>query len=343
MSDTSGRLLRLLSLLQSPREWPGGELAAQLRVSLRTVRRDVERLRDLGYPVRATMGPVGGYRLVAGKALPPLLLDDEEAVAIAVGLRVAAVQAVAGIDDASVRALAKLEQVLPSRLRARVGSLRAATVPLPVQDAPAVDPDTLTVLATAAANRERVRFGYRSVDGTDSVRLVEPYRLVPAGRRWYLVGYDVDREDWRNFRVDRVGEPRPTGVRTAPREPPGGDAAAFLTGRLYSLAPTYTAVATLHAPLRDMAARLGGAAADLEPVDDRSCRLRSHADTLEWLAVRLTTLGCEFEVHEPPELAEYLHALAARVTRAAGGTSGSVGSGVCDAGAARAAVGGSSG
>jgi predicted DNA-binding transcriptional regulator YafY len=354
MSDTSGRLLRLLSLLQSPREWPGSELAAQLRVSLRTVRRDVERLRHLGYPVRATMGPVGGYRLVAGKALPPLLLDDEEAVAIAVGLRVAAVQAVAGIDDASVRALAKLEQVLPARLRSRVGSLRAATVPLPVQDAPTVDPDTLTVLATAAANRERVRFGYRTGDGTDTTRLVEPYRLVPAGRRWYLVGYDVDREDWRNFRVDRVGEPRPTGVRTAPREPPGGDAAAFLTGRLYSLAPTYTAVATLHAPLGDMAGRLGGAA-DLEPVDDRSCRLRSHADTLEWLAFRLVTLGCEFEVHEPPEFAEYLHALAARVSRAAGGASGSVASGSVasgsvvsgsvatggfDAGAARAAVGG---
>jgi predicted DNA-binding transcriptional regulator YafY len=317
MTDTSGRLLRLLSLLQTPREWPGSELATRLRVSLRTIRRDVQRLRDLGYPVQGTMGAIGGYRLVAGTAMPPLLLDDEEAVAIAVGLRTAARHAIAGIDEASVRALAKLEQVLPSRLRHRVGSLGAATVPMLTWDPPTVDPDTLTTLAAAITGNERLRFGYRSHDGTGSVRLVEPHRLVSAGRRWYLVAYDSDREDWRVFRVDRVDEPRRTGVRVPPRELPTGDAAEFVTRRLQALAPTYQAVATLHAPAEQVAGRLGDASAALEPVDAHTCRLRSHADTLEWLALRLVTLGCEFEVHEPAELVAYLRALGARATRAA--------------------------
>jgi predicted DNA-binding transcriptional regulator YafY len=320
MSETSGRLLRLLSLLQTPREWPGSELAQRLRVSLRTVRRDIERLRDLGYPVQASMGSEGGYRLIAGTAMPPLLLDDEEAVAIAVGLRTAAVHAVTGIAEASVRAMAKLEQVLPARLRYRVSNLRAATVPMLTPNEPTVDPEDLAVLAAAIANRERLRFDYRAVEGADSTRLVEPHRLVSARQRWYLVAYDNDRDDWRIFRVDRIGTPRPTGVRTAPRELPAEDAAAFLTSKLYSLVPTYTAVATLHAPVEEVAGRLGGAATDLEPIDEESCRLRSHSDTLEWLAFRLAMLGCEFEVHGPPELIAYLRTLAARVTRAVGDT-----------------------
>jgi predicted DNA-binding transcriptional regulator YafY len=317
MADTAARLLNLLSLLQTPREWPGSELAGRLRVSPRTVRRDVERLRDLGYPVQATMGAVGGYRLVAGAAMPPLLLDDEEAVAIVVGLRAAAGQAVEGIEEASVRALTKLEQVLPSRLRYRVGALKYATVPL-AGSGPTIDPGYLTVLAAAAANGERLRFGYVSHAGVESQRLVEPHRLVPAGRRWYLVAYDNDRADWRVFRVDRIRAPRPTGVRTAPRDLPAADAAAYVLARMYDLAPTYRAVATLHAPLEEVAARLGDASGGLEAIDEHTCRLHSHADTLEWLAWRLAMLGCEFEVHQPPELAEYLHALAARLTRAAG-------------------------
>lgn len=318
MSETSGRLLKLLSLLQTPREWPGSELAERLRVSLRTVRRDVERLRDLGYPVQATMGAVGGYRLIAGTAMPPLLLDDEEAVAIAIGLRTATVHAVTGIDEASVRALTKIEQVLPARLRYRVGTLNAATVPLPAPNPAKVDPEALTVLAAAITNRERLRFGYQAVDGTDSRRLVEPHRLVSARHRWYLVAYDNDRDDWRIFRVDRISDPRPTGVRTPPRDLPAEDAATFVTSKLYSLAPTYTAVATVHAPVEEVAARLGDASDDLEPIDAHSCRLRSHTDTLEWLAFRLAMLDCEFEVHEPPELAAYLRALAGRASRAAG-------------------------
>jgi predicted DNA-binding transcriptional regulator YafY len=318
VSETSGRLLKLLSLLQTPREWPGSELAGRLRVSLRTVRRDIERLRDLGYPVQASMGAVGGYRLIAGTAMPPLLLDDDEAVAIAVGLRTAAVQAVTGIDEAAVRALTKIEQVLPARLRYRVATLNAATVSLLAPNQPSVDPDVLTVLAAAVSNRERLRFGYLAGDGTDSMRLVEPHRIVSARQRWYLVAYDNDRDDWRIFRVDRIREPQPTGVRTPPRDLPAEDAATFLTSKLYSLAPTYVAVATLHAPVEEVAARLGDMPSDLEPIDEHSCRLRSHTDTLEWLAFRLFMLDCEFEVHEPPELAAYLRMLAARATRAVG-------------------------
>ncbi|WP_157741319.1 YafY family protein [Jiangella sp. DSM 45060] len=208
MSDTPGRLLALLSLLQTPREWPGSELAQRLGVTPRTVRRDVDRLRDLGYPVEATLGAAGGYRLVAGAALPPLLLDDEEAVAIAVGLRAAAGSAVAGIEEASVRALGKLEQVLPSRLRHRVRTIGAATLPVGADGAgPVVDPEVLTALAAAAATRERVRFRYTSGDGTGSSRLVEPLALVPSGRRWYLVAWDVDRAS---------AESVSTGVRTPP-------------------------------------------------------------------------------------------------------------------------------
>lgn len=315
MTDTPGRLL---ALLQTPREWPGSTLAERLGVSLRTVRRDVERLRGLGYPVRASMGAMGGYRLEAGTAMPPLVLDDDEAVAIAIGLRTAAAHAVQGIDEASVRALTKLQQVLPSRLRYRVAALSTATAPLIMWSPATVDPSALTVLAAAVANSERVRFGYRTADGTGTTRQVEPYGLVPAGRRWYLVGYDTDRDDWRIFRVDRITGMRAIGARRPRRELPAPDAASFVADRAYALATTYTAVAILHAPAEDVAPRLGDAAADLEPVDAHRCRLRSRTDTLDWLAFRLATLGCEFEVLEPPELVTYLYAMAGRVRRALG-------------------------
>ncbi|MGP3957372.1 helix-turn-helix transcriptional regulator [Nonomuraea sp. 3N208] len=311
---SESRLLSLLSLLQTPREWPGGELAERLGVSRRTIRRDIERLRALGYPVEATMGADGGYRLVAGTAMPPLLLDDEEAVAIAVGLATAARHPVQGIEEASVRALAKLEQVLPSRLRYRVRSLGGATVPLPAFGTPEVDPQQLTTLATAVANRERVRFGYRSNDGVTSTRLVDPHRLVVAGRRWYLLGHDRDRDDWRIFRIDRIADLRATGARIVPREPPAEDAAAYVMDKLYSTAPTYEAVVTLHAPVTEVIRGMG----EVTPVGDRTCRLRMPGDTLDWLAFRLLALGCEFEVHEPPELVPHLRALAGRLTRATG-------------------------
>lgn len=318
MSDTPARLLSLLSLLQTPREWPGSELAERLGVSPRTIRRDIDRLRELGYPVRASMGPDGGYRLVAGTAMPPLLLDDEEAVAIAVGLRAAAGHAVVGIEEASVRALGKLLQVLPGRLRQRVGTLNSATVPLLTGDGPTVDPEDLTVLARAVTARERLRFGYRAYDGAETRRQVEPERLVSVGRRWYLVGYDLDREDWRLFRVDRLSGPAATGVRFTPRPLPAEDAAAYVAGKLHRPSPSGTVVATVHAPAERVRRGLRPGDSEVEPIDEHSCRLRSRTDSLEWTAMRLLSLDCAFEVHEPPALREHLRELAARAEHAAG-------------------------
>ncbi|MFJ8625893.1 helix-turn-helix transcriptional regulator [Kitasatospora sp. NPDC093550] len=318
MTDTPARLLNLLSLLQTPREWPGSELAERLGVSPRTIRRDIDRLRDLGYPVQATMGAVGGYRLVAGTAMPPLLLDDEEAVAIAVGLRAGAGHAVVGIEEASVRALGKLLQVLPGRLRHRVGALNNATVPLLGGDGPTVDPDDLTLIAGAVTNHERLRFAYRSYDGTGTSRNVEPERLVSVGRRWYLVGYDLDRADWRLFRVDRLSEPFATGARFTPRPLPAEDAAAYVAGKLRRPSPSGTVVATVHAPAELVRQRFRPGDSEIEPVDEHSCRLRSRSDSLEWTAMRLLSLDRAFEVHEPPELREHLRRLAERANHAAG-------------------------
>ncbi|MBK3581509.1 YafY family transcriptional regulator [Streptomyces sp. MBT65] len=318
-TDTPARLLQLLSLLQTPREWPGGELADRLGVSRRTVRRDIDRLRELGYPVQATLGSDGGYRLVAGKAMPPLVLDDEEAVAIAVGLRAGAGHAVEGVDEASVRALAKLEQVLPSRLRHRVATLQAATTPLTSGDGASIAPETLTVMASTVAGRERLRFEYRAKDGTESRRVTEPYRLVSTGRRWYLVAYDLDREDWRTFRVDRVSRPFATGARFAPRELPTGSAAEYLRQSMYRRQETYEYVVTFAAPADAVAARIPAWLGTPEPLDDQSCRLRATTgDAVHWLAVRLAMLEWDFTVHEPAELVRCVRELGERLSRAGG-------------------------
>ena len=317
-TDTPARILQLLSLLQTPREWPGGELADRLGVSRRTVRRDIDRLRELGYPVQATKGSDGGYRLVAGKAMPPLVLDDEEAVAIAVGLRAGAGHAVEGVDEASVRALAKLEQVLPGRLRHRVTTLQAATTPLTSGDGPSIAPETLTVMASAVAGRERLRFSYRAADGTESRRETEPYRLVSTGRRWYLVAYDLGRRDWRTFRVDRVGAPFATGARFTPRELPTGSAAEYLRRSMQRRQETYDVTVAFAAPADAVAARLPGWLGPPEPVDERRCLLRARmAENMEWLAVRLAMLGFDFTVREPEELARCAGELGARLSRAA--------------------------
>ncbi|WP_427920691.1 helix-turn-helix transcriptional regulator [Streptomyces sp. cg40] len=319
-TDTPARLLQLLSLLQTPREWPGGELADRLGVSRRTVRRDIDRLRELGYPVQATLGADGGYRLVAGKAMPPLVLDDEEAVAIAVGLRAGAGHAVEGVDEASVRALAKLEQVLPSRLRHRVATLQAATTPLTSGDGASIAPETLTVMASTVAGRERLRFAYRAKDGTESRRVTEPYRLVSTGRRWYLVAYDLDREDWRTFRVDRVSEPFATGARFAPRELPTGSAAEYLRRSMYRRQESYEYTVTFAAPADVVAARVPAWMGTPEPLDAHSCRLRATTgDEVRWLAARLALLEFEFTVQEPEELVRCVRELGERLSRAAGG------------------------
>ncbi|MFE1299112.1 helix-turn-helix transcriptional regulator [Streptomyces sp. NPDC058731] len=316
-TDTPARLLQLLSLLQTPREWPGGELAERLGVSRRTIRRDIDRLRELGYPVQATMGADGGYRLVAGKAMPPLVLDDEEAVAIAVGLRAGAGHAVEGVEEASVRALAKLEQVLPARLRHRVTTLQAATTALTSGDGPSIAPETLTVMASTVAGRERLRFAYRAADGTRSRRLTEPYRLVSTGRRWYLVAYDLEREDWRTFRVDRVSEPFATGARFTPRELPEGDAAAYLRRSMQRGQESYGFAVAFTAPAAEVAAKVPGWLGAPEPAADGGCVLRGHGGgPPEWLAARLAMLGFDFTVHEPRELADAVHELASRLGRA---------------------------
>jgi predicted DNA-binding transcriptional regulator YafY len=315
MLETSARLLRLLSLLQARRDWSGAGLAERLGVSARTVRRDVERLRSLGYPVHATSGTAGGYRLGAGAALPPLLLDDDEAVAVAVGLRTAAGGSVAGIEETSVRALAKLEQVLPSRLRHRVNALWTSTVPVP-GDGPTVDPEVLTAIAGACRDYQRLRFDYRDHGGSDSVRTVEPHRLVCWGRRWYLLAWDTDRRGWRTFRVDRVEPRTPTGPRFTARDLPDDDVAAHVTRGVWSAGWRYRARVRLHAPAETVAERLPPAVGVLEAVDERTCVLDTGADTLDTLAVYLGMLGVDFEVSEPPDLVEYIRRLADRYRRA---------------------------
>jgi predicted DNA-binding transcriptional regulator YafY len=319
MTATSGRLLKLLSLLQTRRDWTGGELARRLEVSGRTIRRDIERLRELGYPVDALTGPAGGYRLHAGTAMPPLLLDDDEAVAIAVGLRTAARASVTGIEETSVRALVKLEQVLPSHLRRRVNALQTATVTLATSGGPTVDPEALTAIAGACRDRERLRFAYRGRDATESRRMVEPHSLVNLGRRWYLVAWDCDRDDWRTFRVDRLTRLSPAGARFEPRAlPDGDDPAAFVAANLSGAASRYQARVTLFAPAEQVAGYSLFTGSSVVAVDERTCELRTSDDSLDWLAVRVAMAGVDFEVHEPPELVERVRELAARFVRATG-------------------------
>ena len=314
---TSSRLLSLLSLLQGRRDWAGGELADRLEVSGRTIRRDVDRLRELGYPVDAVTGPSGGYRLRAGAAMPPLLLDDDEAIAIAVGLRTAAGASVTGIEETAVRALVKLEQVLPSHLRRRVQALGSSTMTLPFRGGPQVDPQHLTVIAAACRDRERLRFGYTARDSSESRREVEPHSLVNAGRRWYLVAWDCGREDWRSFRVDRLARPAATGVRFEPRELPARDAAAYVGQSLAAAPARYDATVTVEATAEELSSRrwVGGT---VEPIDDERCLYRTSDDNLDWLAIRVVMIGHEIDVHGPPELIERLRELGGRITRAIG-------------------------
>jgi predicted DNA-binding transcriptional regulator YafY len=315
--DTSERLLKLLGLLQARPDWTGPELAERLAVTDRTVRNDVERLRRLGYPVHASPGVGGGYRLGAGAALPPLLLDDEEAVAVAVGLRTAAGGAVAGIEESSLQALAKLEQVLPSRLRHRVNALHS-TMSTIRGDGPTVDPAVLTAIAAATRDRERLRFDYRRHDGSDAVRDVEPHRVVSWGRRWYLVAWDAGKQDWRTFRVDRMRPRVPTGPRFVPRRVPGGDVTAYVEKTVGQATWQYRARVLLHAPEAAVAARLPPAV-ELEPVDERTCIATAGADDPYLLALYLGMLDVDFDVIDAPELAEELRKLAGRYARAAGG------------------------
>lgn len=317
MANTSSRTLRLLSLLQTHRHWPGEELADRLQVSPRTLRRDIDRLRELGYPVEANRGVDGGYRLAAGAALPPLVVDDDEAVAIAVGMQAAAQGAVAGIEESAVRALTKVVQVMPPRLRRQVDALRAVTEPVAwgAPTAPVVDPAALIAVAQACRDSERLEFGYTARSGDPTSRHVEPHRLVPVGRRWYLMAYDLGRHDWRSFRLDRLTAPRSTGIRFRTRELPAADAATFVRAGIETQPSSHSVEVRIHAPASVVQARIGRWATT-EPIDDEHCLLRMTADTLDWPAMALGSIGAEFTVLAPNELVEHLREWAARFGRA---------------------------
>ena len=318
MANTSSRTLQLLSLLQTQRHWSGTVLADRLGVSARTLRRDVDRLRELGYPVEAHPGVDGGYQLAPGASLPPLVVDDEEAVALAVGMQAAANGATPGMEEAAVRALTKVVQVMPPRLRRRVDALRAVTVPAmwgTASAVPVVDAQDLITVAQCCRDTERLRFTYTARGAEPTERHVEPHRLVPLGRRWYLVAYDLDRHDWRSFRLDRLREPRRTGAAFAARALPTADAAAFVKAGIERQRDPYSIEAEVHAPADFVRQRVGRWATITEAGEDR-CRLSMTSDSLDWPTMALGGLGAEFTVLAPPELRDYIREWADRFGRA---------------------------
>jgi predicted DNA-binding transcriptional regulator YafY len=312
--STSARLLRLLSLLQTRPEWPGADLARRLEVTPRTLRRDVQRLRDLDYPVHSVPGVGGGYRLGSGAALPPLQLDDDEAIAVVIGLRGAAGYSVTGLAEASVSALAKLDQILPARLRRRTAALQQATVALSGPGS-AIDSGLLTLLASACRGHQRIAMRYQDHGGSESARVIEPYRLVTVGYRWYLMAFDTSRDDWRTFRVDRIAEPSAAG-RFPPREPP--DAAEFVGAAVTTAPYRYQARVLLHASAATLADQITPATGILTEVSGHRCELRTGSNSLGAMTAHLLALGVEFTVLEPAELIETVREVAARLSRAAG-------------------------
>lgn len=317
VNDPTARALRLLSLLQTHKFWPGIELSERLEVSGRTLRRDIDRLRELGYSVEATPGVAGGYRLAAGAHMPPLVLDDDEAIAIAVGLRAAAGAAIAGIEDTALQALAKLEAVLPDRLRRRVNALHSNTAVLRWSTADAVvDPEALGTLAQACRDREEVRFDYVRKDGEGSARLVHPLQLVSVGRRWYLVAWDVRRDDWRTFRLDRMETPRLAGVRFDGRTLPDGlDAAGFVARSIRQSPMAHHATVTVSGDSEAVADVARWLDTDIEDLGDGRCRMHLRSDTLGWLLNQVITLATNFDVtiEGGDELAELVSVTAARL------------------------------
>jgi predicted DNA-binding transcriptional regulator YafY len=319
MYQTSGRLLALLGLLQSRATWSGSELASRLEVSGRTLRNDIERLRQLDYPVEAVRGPGGHYRLGVGAKLPPLLLDDDEAVAVAVGLRAAT--GVSGIEETSARALVKLEAVLPHRLKLRVNAVRDAVQAGPentgtnVPD-PEVDAGLLLDLAAAIRDHEEIRFGYRD----DERFQVEPYRLISWQRRWYLVARDASTSDWSSFRLDWMQLRMPGGRRFTPVELPDGDYPAFVLRTTAFAGWQVHARITVHAAAAEVLSRINPAVGVVEAIDDNTSVLVTGADSVETVAVYIGMLGLDFTVTEPPDLLTHLATLAKRYTRAVGGS-----------------------
>ncbi|MGW1055704.1 helix-turn-helix transcriptional regulator [Streptomyces sp. NPDC002521] len=310
MMTVSARLLQVLSLLQARPSWTGTELAERLGVSARTVRSDIDKLRELGYPVHALPGVGGGYQLTPGAKLPPLLLDDDEATAVAIGLNSATAGAVAGIEEAATRALAKLEQVLPSRLRHRIDLLRTSTV-IPKHGGPVVAPEVLTAIAAACRDQHRLRFDYRTHDGADQRREIEPHRLVHLGRKWYLIGWDPHRADWRTFRADRMQPRTPTGPRFTPREPPERDLTAYVTKGVDAALTRYRARVRVHKSATELVQWLTPATV-VEAVDDHTCLVHVGAETPHMLAAHILVIDADFEVDGPPELLDALRTIGDR-------------------------------
>ena len=308
--NTSARMLRLLSLLQTHRYWPGSELSDRLEVSPRTLRRDIDRLRELGYSVDAVRGVAGGYQLRAGGSLPPLLLEDEEAVAIAVGLQTAASGSISGMEETSVQALTKVIGLMPPRLRRQMDAIRSQTENLPWRGGPELDASLLTTLAQACRDAEPLRFTYTAREAEPTERWVEPHRLVTLGRRWYVVAYDRDRQDWRSFRVDRISEPRTTGQRFRPRALPAEDAVTFVQSGIRRMPQRYAVRVRIDAPVASVATAVGhwGTATGT----DGDCLLEMNLDSLEWPVVVLMGLDADFTVETPVELVELLDRAARR-------------------------------
>lgn len=318
MLDTATRLLRLLAVLQTHQHWPGPALAEKLDVSTRTIRADVDRLRELGYDVDATAGTGGGYRLRSGTILPPLMFEDHEAVAVAVALRTAATSGLAGIDEATTTASAKLEHLLPSRLREQLRTLTTVTDTVPERRDP-VDPDTLAAVAGACRAQEQLRFDYDDRHRQPSRRRVEPHRLLHVSGRWYLAAYDLDRGDWRSFRVDRISPRVPSGPRFSPRPPPGPDWETFVTrGRMAALW-NYRARVVVHADAATVTARIPTGSWTVRPLDEHTSTLHAGAHNPTLLAVYLGALDLDFTIdpHEAPELHHASRALADRYRAAA--------------------------
>lgn len=316
--NTSARMLRLLSLLQTHRYWPGGELSERLEVSPRTLRRDIDRLRELGYAVDAVRGVAGGYQLRAGGLLPPLLLEDEEAVTIAVALRTAASGAVAGMEETAIQSLTKVIGLMPPRLRRRMDAVHSQTDGVPWGGGPALFAGVLTTLAQACRDDEPISFAYTARDGAASERRVEPYRLVCLGRRWYLVAYDRDREDWRSFRVDRITAPRASGQRFRPRPLPAEDAPSFVRAGIRSMPQRYEVRVRFEVDAATVASYVGHWAT-VEPDGESACRMVMPTDSLDWPLMVLSRIDADFTVEGPQELRDHLASAAARFARAAPG------------------------
>lgn len=309
-------MLRLLSLLQAGRHWPADELAAAVGVPSRTLRRDIDHLRTMGYPVESARGPGGHYRLVAGAALPPLMLEDDEAIATVLGLRLAAAGGT-GIDlsaESAERAAAKLRRILPASLRRRTDEVLAA-VEFGRSQHPPTDPTVLSAVASAIAAHRCLAFAYSGKKGL-SFRTVEPVRLVQIRQRWYLYAWDRDRQDWRNFRLDRIADPQTTDATFSPRPLPTDDLAGHLVARFHS-PKTIRTVLTLHTDVRDAATRLHRIDGSLEALDEHSCRYIAYVDSFEWLAVVLTVTDIDFRVDETAEFRDYLAYTGQRLLRAA--------------------------